>query len=123
MAAIQEKIESWGKEHIGKSSVSEVMKHLRQKKEMGKRDIAKLFGCSIPTVRYYMAKAGIMEVREGFVEKIKGLGHKSTASFFTDPKNTHRTMKELAKELGFCYPTVSKYYYEFLKEKEGKKSK
>jgi hypothetical protein len=120
MGSVREKIENWGKKNIDNPDVEYVLKYLRTKKKLDHRGIAKVFACSVPTIRYYLSKLSLINKKARFTERLNELGYKDLDDYFTSPKNTHRRLKELAKELGFCYPTVSKYYHAFRTEKEAR---
>jgi predicted transcriptional regulator len=119
MSRVTEKIKLWGQKNLGKSEISVILKHMRNGRAMSQKGIADAIGCSVPTIRNFLEKDNLLGVRSKFIERIKVDGYKDLAAFFKDPKNTKKTMREIARDLGVCYPTVSKYYYMF--EEESKK--
>jgi len=100
-----------------------VEEYLRKQLRTGKStsQIAEELDCSVPSIRYWMSKYGLSSKRPTFRERLKEMGYSTLRAFFTDKKNAFKSFKQLGKETGFCYPTVSQHYYEFLEEmKNGK---
>lgn len=118
MERFRSRIAGLGRRHRIRGNEVDVLRHLRTEKRMSQREIADALGCSVPTVRYHLGAAGLLKRRDRFVDMLRKRGYSSVAAFFIDSRNTHRTLKEIATDLGLCYPTVSKYYHEFRREKE-----
>lgn len=84
--------------------------------------IAEDLDCSVPAVRYWMAKYDLKVRRLDFRERLRALGYPNLKAFFTDKNNAFKSFKQLGKDTGFCYSTVSQYYYEFLEEKKNEQA-
>lgn len=102
-----------------------VEEYLRKQLRVGKStsQIAEELECSIPSIRYWLAKYGLSSGRQSFRDRIKDMGYESLRAFFTDKKNAFKSFKQLGKDTGFCYPTVSQHYYEFLEEMKNEQAK
>jgi len=116
MASVRNKIEAWGKDNGVGPSLKRIIKKL--KNTYSERVLSEMFGCTVSAVRYWFKECEILRTRPTFKERLSELGYPSLHAFFTDPRNIQgrRTLRQLARETGFCYPTVLKWYKVFLKE-------
>jgi transposase len=116
MALVKNRIEAWGERHLKNKDVRKILQYLISKRGMTERDLADKFDCTVPAVRYWLKDGKMLNPKSTFEERIQELGYKSLRDFFTRPgnRNGEKTLKQLAKETGFCYPTVSKWRREFL---------
>jgi len=114
MASIRKKIEDWGKSNIENEDIQVVLNALVVK-GMGDYDIARLFDCSVPAMRYWLRSFSLSKAKPTFEDRLKSLGYRDLKDFFTRPGNRQgeKTFKDLGKETGFCYSTVSKWYRHF----------
>lgn len=111
MPSVVNKIQLWGKRKKISGGVDKILQKAVQK-HLSFSEIANSVGCSTQALRYQLKKIGVSSIKPKFEDKIKEIGYKDLKEFFTGD-NAFKTMKELAKETGFCCPTISKYYHEF----------
>lgn len=120
MRSVKRSIEQWGLTNIGSSDMQKVLEELFDERGLSQKEISDMFECDPPAIRYWLKQFGLLHPKPRFEDAIASKGWESLSAFFTDSANVHKTFKQLAEEMGYCYATVSDAYTRFLKSRETK---
>ena len=115
MPQVKESLLSYGKKKYKTEDLKKILKSL-ESDGFTDRDMAEKFGGTVPAIRHWKKQLGLLNPKPRFPGWVKQQGYKDISSFFRDPKNACKTFKQIAKESGYCYVTVSNWYREFEKE-------
>lgn len=121
MPQVKERILKYGKRKYKTENIKTILKKMK-KEGFSDRELSEKFKCTVPAIRHWLKKLGLLKPRPRFPEWLQQEGYKSLAAFFRHPKNVEKTFKELSKETGYCYPTISHWYHVFEQESEFKRS-
>lgn len=115
MPQVKDNIQDYGKKKYKTDDLKKILVRLR-KDGFSDQDLAEQFGGTVPAIRHWRKKLGLLEPRPRFPEWVQQQGYKDFKDFFRSPKNAGKTFKELARETGYCYVTISTWYHAFEKE-------
>jgi len=115
MPQVRERIHAYGQKKYNTNSMRKTLQLLK-KDGLSDKKLAKMFGGTVPAIRHWLKKLNLLKPRPRFPEMLKQQGYPTLRSFFAHPKNYGKSFKELAKETGYCYVTVSYWYHVFEKE-------
>ena len=113
MAQVKDSIQKFGKRKYKTDDLKEILRRLEED-GISDQFLAEKFDATVPAIRHWKKKFGLLDPRPRFPEWVKEQGYKDYCDFFR--KNAGKTFKQLAKESGYCYVTVSTWYHAFAKE-------
>jgi len=115
MPQVKEHIQEYGKKKYKTDDLKKILKRLGTD-GFSDQELAEKFGGTVPAIRHWKKKLGLLEPRPRFPEWVTQNGYDGLKSFFQHPKNVEKNFKQLAKETGYCYVTISYWYHIFEKE-------
>lgn len=115
MPQVREKIVAYGKKKYNTEDMARILRRLK-KEGYSDKELANMFGGTVPAIRHWLVKLNILEPRPRFPAWLEQNGYETLSDFFSHPDNAGKSFKELAEKTGYCYVTVSYWYHVFEKE-------
>lgn len=119
MGDLKKSIEVWGEKNIGSKNLRKVLRHLCKLKKGEVTAVAEELGTTAQAMRYWLKKFSLVKDGRDFESLVKEAGYESLGDFFTDPRVARKTYKQIADEFGVKYPTVSRWYAQFMERRKG----
>lgn len=107
---LKQRIKTWGEEH-GCKTFLETLKLIQESFSLV--DFAAMLNVSPSAIRYWLCKYDLLRPNGRFEDFLKRNGFLGIDDYFSRPEIAKKSFRDLSKETGFTYQTISNAFNKF----------